>query len=316
MKFNVYIGLFLISFLLLNCDRVKDPIIEKTSGNERIDQYYPGDPSTYQDSIVFPDNTNTNRNVLIEDYTGHLCNNCPPAAETAKTIEENNPGRVFALGVHAGGATNTFQQTPNDTYKIDYTTDFGTAYSVEIPGFFGNPQGMVSRVEKDGSLWLFQSEWESAANTLLTTNELKANIQIKTEYFEETGGIFVHYEVEALEDLDPEARVLILLAEKKVVSPQKMPDGTTNYNYEHHNVLSGKLSLGSSIWGERLSNTGLKSGEKIQGLAINGINEMNTRRTINADAGNDLMVFAIVLTADISTNNFEIYQVVTEDVPF
>ena len=42
------------------------------------------------------------RAVLLEDYTGHLCVNCAPAAKIASTIQELNKGQVFAVAVHAG----------------------------------------------------------------------------------------------------------------------------------------------------------------------------------------------------------------------
>lgn len=40
-------------------------------------------------------NLNTNRNVLLEDYTGHYCTGCPTAAAEAKLIEDANNGNIF-----------------------------------------------------------------------------------------------------------------------------------------------------------------------------------------------------------------------------
>ena len=75
---------------------------------------YPGLWSDYEnnDWPIFSENTNTNRNVLIEDYTGHHCNNCPNAATIAHDIEVANPTRVFVASIHAAPSatgTSSFQ---------------------------------------------------------------------------------------------------------------------------------------------------------------------------------------------------------------
>ena len=145
-------------------------------------------------------------------------------------------------------------------------------------------------------------------NDLLTANDLKVNIQIQAEYYPATRGVFVHYEVEALEDLGPEVKVLVFVAEHKVISPQKLEDSSTGELYEHHNVLSGNLT--KSGYGDVLNPEGLLTGEKTSGLVINGLDEMNDRRTIIEDGGDDLVVFALV----VNSTTLEVLQVVEQDV--
>jgi hypothetical protein len=314
---NIILSVLLVG-ILFSCDKVDRPVVPDDT-EKLIQKFYPEDPANFELNPTFPENTNTNRNVLIEDYTGHTCNNCPPAATIAKNIETTYSGRAFVLSVHAGGATNSFQRVSAD-YPTDFTTEAGTAYSVDIPNFFGNPSGLISRKIYNTKLWLVSGDWDAATQAVLNENKLVANIQIISKYYPETGGVFVHYEVEAKEDISDDLRVIILLAEKKVISPQKMPDGSKTSDYEHHNVLSGILTSTylaedgsinySSFFGNNIGS--LKSGEKKTGLAINGLKEMNTKRTINADGGNDLVVFALVTNS--STN--EIYQVVTQDLEF
>ena len=43
-----------------------------------------------------------NRNVLIEEFTGRKCINCPSGHIQAKAIEEAYPGRVWAINLHGG----------------------------------------------------------------------------------------------------------------------------------------------------------------------------------------------------------------------
>ena len=296
--------------LFYSCDKEENPMYPKElSDNELINTFYPGEPTLYEDTITFGSNTNVNKNVLIEDYTGHTCNNCPPAAIVAKGLEDANPDRVFVLSVHAGGAENSFQLVSSN-FPTDFTTDAGTNYTVDIDGFFGNPSGMVNRgfLSGSSSLWMKSSDWGSKTSELLSANDLKVNLQIQAEFYPETKGVFVHYEIEALQDLGSNAKILVCLAEHKVISPQKLQDQTTNENYEHHNVLSGILS--NSNYGDIINSGGLLTGEKSQGLLINGLDEINSKRIINEDGENDLVVFALI----VDGTTLEILQVISEDV--
>ncbi len=66
------------------------------------------------------------KNVLIEDFTGVHCDNCPNAQKQSISIENANPGRVFVMGIHC---TTTFgypfpghpdYRTPNGTNLVTY----------------------------------------------------------------------------------------------------------------------------------------------------------------------------------------------------
>ena len=95
--------LFAIPVILFSCDRVENIYTPLPSTDLNFD-LYPGTEQQYflNEWPTFTDNTNTDRNILIEDFTGHRCIYCPPAAELAAQLEANNPGRVFAAAIHTG----------------------------------------------------------------------------------------------------------------------------------------------------------------------------------------------------------------------
>ena len=78
----------------------------------------------------------TKRNVLIEEFTGKKCVNCPSGHVEAKTIEEAYPGRVWSINIH-GGAYSSLDYPNMNTQLCD---TIGTFFS---PSFF--PSGMVNR---------------------------------------------------------------------------------------------------------------------------------------------------------------------------
>ncbi|HLW38990.1 MAG TPA: hypothetical protein VKX31_01270, partial [Brumimicrobium sp.] len=161
MKNYIFI-LFWAVLLLTSCDKVDNPY--KKSPVINLDtSLYPGDWNDYMENEypVFSNNENTHVNVLIEDYTGHKCNNCPPAAILAESIANNNPGRVFVASMHVGpGETFSFQSVNvgGSKFYTDHTNDDGRAYGKEFENgfnFWGNPQGTINRKTVNGELFAF-----------------------------------------------------------------------------------------------------------------------------------------------------------------
>lgn len=100
--------------------------------------------------------TPSNRNVVLEEYTGINCQYCPDGHKRANQIKAQHPNRVSLINVHEGGyAANT------------YTTQFGSALANQT-GLEGYPSGTVNRHVFSGSnTALNRGDWSSAANTIL-----------------------------------------------------------------------------------------------------------------------------------------------------
>ena len=108
----------------------------------------------------------SNKNVVLEEYTGINCGYCPDGHRIANEIAAAHPGRVFVINVHAGSyAANT------------YTTQFGNALANQT-GLDGYPAGTVNRhVFSDLDIPSGQTEhtvtdlyrdyWPTAANRIL-----------------------------------------------------------------------------------------------------------------------------------------------------
>ena len=123
-------GLF---FFFYSCDRIEQPIPVKVGGLDW--DLFPGGDSADYSWPTWTQNTNTFQNVLLEDFTGHTCTNCPPAATIAKNLEDANPGRVFIASIHAS-IGNSFQAVEPPEFTNDFTTESGNTYVNEIPSFF------------------------------------------------------------------------------------------------------------------------------------------------------------------------------------
>jgi hypothetical protein len=208
---------------------------------------------------TFVPNTNTDRNLLIEDFTGHKCNNCPNAATVAEGLKDANPGRVYVASIHTSPEGMGSFQTVDLTYTNDFTCPegldiglyFGWSEWAGSP-FLGNPFGTVSRNNATtGFPVQSHNTWASTTSNLLTANDLKVNIQAEVNYFTATRGLFLHTELDVLDaGLTDDLYTVVYVMEDTLVGPQKMPDNSTNYTYKHHDIM--RDCIDSRPFGQKL----------------------------------------------------------------
>ena len=185
-------------------------------------------------------------NVLIEDFTGVKCPNCPRAQGTAKTLVESNVGRVFVMAIHPGKNLLSFYvspfKTPGDDHDSKY--DFRTDEGAEILTFLGNsgslPIGAINRTLFSGEtkILIDDTKWSSKTSEKLTTNSI-VNIDTfsaKGVYFVEANKIRVNAKLTYLSTTTDSQYVSIAIIEDHLLDYQES-GGTIIENYEHNHVL-------------------------------------------------------------------------------
>ena len=102
------------------------------------------------------------RVVLLEEFTGHLCVNCPEATKLSNDLKETYGNKLLLLAIHAGDLA----EPSTAPYDNDLRTTAGTSiYNYFAP--IGVPTGMVNRTEFGGSVVLFKDSWEPAIKALI-----------------------------------------------------------------------------------------------------------------------------------------------------
>lgn len=254
---------------MTSCDHVENPY-PATVSQGTWDLYPNGDSTHYYTNVFtgFSANTNADRNVVIEDYTGHYCVFCPAAAAAAEATEAANPGRVFVSTVHAGPfGTGTLQQLyPSSGYTHEFynstTEAIGNYFGNDWAGslFQGNPFGSVSRYDAgNGTPTMGPATWDATATSLLTTNDLKVNIQAESNYYPSTRGFFLHVEAENI-SAGNELKLVTQLHEDTMVAFQLFPGSVTDSFYVHHDILRGTLD--GKTFGESLDASHLDANGK------------------------------------------------------
>lgn len=265
MKKLLVLSISILAIGLQSCDKVSNPRVIQTTLDTTL---YPGNFVNYVPP-TFGENTNTDKNVLIEDFTGHKCTFCPAAATTAKNLEDANPGRVYTVSIHGGphnSGISDFQKAYPGEPK--YYTDHTNAVTREIAstffqmgvGFNSNPQGTINRITESGEMFFNHGLWgDKVAEQLPTT--LKVNIQAQSNYFPETNGVFIHTQTEFLENMDGDYNIVIYCIQNEVIDWQ-LDAGTDVENYHHHNVHIGNVY--DETWGRAVATGQISAGTKIE----------------------------------------------------
>jgi hypothetical protein len=250
-------SLTIIFFLLCSCDHVENPY-PPTVNIDLDTNFYPGVWSDYESNEwpSFEVNSNTLRNVIIEDFTGHQCVFCPAAADLAHDLHMANPTRVFTAGIHAGpDGIGDFQMVSPPDYPTDFTNpqgvEIGSYFGETDGGFPGNPRGTVNRY-KNGTIFQSPAQWTSMTDQIISNNDLKVNIQSKLNYYEATKGAYLHIEIDPKDaSVISDLSIMVYLLEDSLVGDQKMSDNSHNTAYVHRDTHRG--NLGGESFGRALS---------------------------------------------------------------
>ncbi len=189
------------------------------------------------------------RKVLLEDYTGHTCGNCPKAAVKLHEIQVANPEKVVGIAIHAG----SFAQVSSPKYTTDFQSTEGTAWDV----FFGisnagNPNGMINRIDKPAGQHIkYHDTWAASVSAALAIAP-DAHIHIRNTYFTDCRILKTHISNEYLTAQNGTYKLSVVIVENGIVDYQKdysvFPDAVPNYVFDH--VLRGSMN---GTWGDEIA---------------------------------------------------------------
>ncbi len=202
-----------------------------------------------------------NRKVLVEDYTGHKCGNCPAAADTLKYLTKKYPGQVIALAIHAG----FFANINTTTYPTDFRNSTGTAYDNQFGvSLAGNPNGLINRAGfGTGGFIKAYSTWEGSVAQMLT-KPAKFEIKIKNIFATSNNNLNTTVTVRSLTSNSGIFKLVVLLSEDSIIAEQldySLPSGSqlvTNYEFNH--VLRGAIN---STWGDPVFTIGAVANDSV-----------------------------------------------------
>lgn len=191
-----------------------------------------------KDRIIGPIEFESQKNILIEDFTGQNCKFCPNATDAIHIMQEMyGKNHVIAVAIHGGELS---IEAPRGL-----ATDEGNAYvshwNVEI-----FPSGLIDRAE---GLNKNPNSWSALAiNRLQLTTPIQ--LSINNSYDETSRNLNIRTIIDSEEDLG--GKLQLWLVEDSIIGRQTMPNGTMKRDYTHNHVFRSTIN---GLWGEDIQLT-------------------------------------------------------------
>lgn len=239
MKSNNFLGLlvaFFSSMLVMSCDEVEQPIVEY--GVYRSDLYGP--------APQFESETTPQQRVLLEDFTGHDCGNCPNGHLRAAELLETYQDDIAVVAIHAGSLA---APLPPE-YPDDWTTPEGQYYLLTQVGQDIMPKGRINR--RPGASTIFSpSAWAAQVSEAIA-EEPMVNMQVKADYQATNNHWNVHVFSEWLQNSSGNYKLVVMLTESGIEAPQLFygndPEYIEEYHHEHMLRATGTGATGLTVF--------------------------------------------------------------------
>lgn len=242
-QFRHLLAAFCVLSMLASCDEVEQPIVEY--GVYRSDLYGAAPTFTPLGASL--------QKVLLEDFTGHDCGNCPNGHIKASELLEQYGDSIAVVAVHAGSLA---QPLPPE-YPNDWTTPEGTYYLLTQVGQDIMPKGRINR--KPGASAIFSPSAWSAQVAEAFASAPPVNMQVQADYQAANNHWNVHVFSEWLENSTGNYKLVVLLTESGIVAPQlnynANPEYIEEYHHEHMLRTSGTGATGLTVFSNPTAGT-------------------------------------------------------------
>ncbi len=201
------------------------------------------------------DRIESDRVVLVMEFTGQRCPNCPQGAQSVNDMYAAYPENVIAVALH-----------PYDHILTDYL-------GVQDPGLrseeatvmynYYKPDGFPAAVFNGTIMDSSTGAWNGTFRKELIKKP-QAEIELSRSYDETSRELKVRYSINYLDNVQTETNIQVWITESGIVAPQ-INEGTPKLipNYVHNHVLRASMT---GDWGESLGDSH-KYGEVVHGEA-------------------------------------------------
>jgi hypothetical protein len=212
--------------LLSSCEGCKEkgPIIN-----------FGGSASTGDTTYVLsaPEATSPKK-ILIEEFTGAKCSNCPAARDVLSGIDAQYPNRLVKLELHPkehplGGPVKDLGKYDfrNQSVSDILTTFYGGAFTTGIP------IAGIDRIPYKGSRLIDKADWPGFIDERLKIAS-SANIKLTNSYNAATGEGTVRVRVSYTKAITGKQYISLAITESNIVDAQDYPTRIdTFYNFKH-----------------------------------------------------------------------------------
>lgn len=200
------------------------------------------------DRLIYVKPAEVGRAILIEDFTGQRCVNCPTGTEIINGIVDTyGEDNVIAVGVHSGPLG-----FAGNSKTVGLMTDTGNEYYThwDKENKMGQPWVIFNRKTSPDSHY---NNWAAMVGTIISE---KANLSVKiaNAYDAATRTLTTTVGADGVNGT-VNGKLQVWIVEDGVKALQMMPDGSANKEYVHNHVFRAAVN---GTWGEDVT---VKEGE-------------------------------------------------------
>lgn len=200
------------------------------------------------DRLIYVKPAEVGRAILIEDFTGQRCVNCPTGTEIINGIVDTyGEDNVIAVGVHSGPLG-----FAGNSKTVGLMTDTGNEYYThwDKENKMGQPWVIFNRKTSPDSHY---NNWAAMVGTIISE---KANLSVKIDnaYDVATRTLTTKVGADGVNGT-VNGKLQVWIVEDGVKALQMMPDGKSNKEYIHNHVFRAAVN---GTWGEDVT---VKEGE-------------------------------------------------------
>jgi len=233
LKYLLPITIFILIFA--SCDVVNPP----DNGYYYIGDTISSAPNPDTQEVVV-------KKVLMIDFTGIRCTNCPGAHEQIHQLQNIYPDKIIAIAIHG-----TSLAYPLGEYVVDLRTDEGTEIINEF-GINTIPIGLVDYFDKNHLL--SETAWTDAVATTITETPL-VGIEIENTFSASNNSLEVLVNLTSLSNFGESLKLITYVVEDSIITRQAtdVPPGYIE-EYEQLNVFRASVS---NLWGNEVFSGGI-----------------------------------------------------------
>ena len=183
------------------------------------------------------------KNILLEEFTGINCGNCPSAHKIAANLLLAQENTFYSIAIHSGYYASPFSDQP------DFRTPEGEELDATFASGSGYPCGMINRHTFAGtSPIMSRSNWTLCGKEIHQENA-PVNLYVTSTYSAADAQLTVHVEGYYTADVDAQQNLLtVALTQNNIRGPQS--GGGVGSDYLHQHMLRDYLT---PLWGDTIS---------------------------------------------------------------
>ncbi|MGN0220900.1 MAG: Omp28 family outer membrane lipoprotein [Prevotella sp.] len=181
--------------------------------------------------LIYVEPAPVNTTVLVEEYSGQLCVNCPTGAAELEKLEEQYGDNLAVITYHGG----LYAINPGEYEGVlGLGTDYG-ALMEKAYGINGKPCIVINALTTNNTVLTWATDVAAAFRRI-------SDVSLSGEAIYDEASSSIQIQITGACNSVYDGDLQVVLTESGIVAPQMMPDNTSNNSYVHNNVFRATVN--------------------------------------------------------------------------